>query len=483
MVYLNTKGDLPPLPPKAHASYVTTPMKMTDTTTGTTATSYSPIRNQFIQNANPHNNLQSQPGVIYDNYDDSINNSRSNIELKELPMPYGTSTNDLPLLHPDDGYNKKLYDNRNKRRPPNPLVHRALNFPYFTVIVTIIDIVIFIVELVKMKQLTGSAFQTQPYLNPMLGPSSNVQIYLGSRFAPCMHTISGLTDSSSMDWPCPNSTTTDTQVCTLSELCNYSSSTGSPNQTWRLLSAMFLHAWFVHILFNMLLQCTMGLDVERHIGTLRYVVVYIISGVSGNLLGLNFAQDGISSTGASGALFGVIAVNLLIFILHRDQTTVRHYGILIAVLVFEVVVCLVLGLLPGLDNFCHIGGFVSGLLLGLAILNDPKFVRFNRSAGANDYKIQGFGNSFSKHMDNLRKKRFAIWIIVRIVAIALLIAWFLGLGLNFTKNGGGHCSWCKYFNCLPVHNWCSQGDLTSSTSTSSSAASSATSPNTNRLFT
>lgn len=466
MAHANTMGDLPPLPPKAHSSYITTSMKMTDTT----QYSESPLRNQFIQNANPNRYNR----VIYDD-EDSINNSKNNIELKELPtINYGnSSTNDLLLQHNERHHHHHRHPKYHTKKPSNTLGYKLLNFPYFTIIITIIDIAIFILELVKMNQLTGSAFQTKPYINPMLGPSSNVQIYLGSRFAPCIHPISGI-DSGNLDWPCPNSTTLETQTCTISQLCNSDSNT--PRQTWRLLSAMFLHAGFVHIIFNLLLQCTMGLDVERQIGSIRYIIIYIISGVSGNLLGLNFAQNGMSSTGASGALFGIIAVNLLIFILHRDKKTVRHYGILIGVLLFEVVACFVLGLLPGLDNFCHIGGFVSGLLLGVVLLNDPKFVRLDKNYSIDyGYKIQGFGNSISNHMDSIRRRKFAIWVIVRIVALTLLVAWFVGLSLNFTKNGGGHCSWCKYFNCLPVHNWCSQGDLASSISSN-------TSPNNNKLF-
>lgn len=466
MVNTNTMGELPPLPPKAHSSYMTTPMKMRDST----ARSYSPIRDQFIRNAR---NDRTNHVVYDDEDDDSIRNLKTNnIELKELPTTYGTSTNDLTLLYPEDkNYNKKLYNDKSRKmmKKTNPRLFKIINFPYFTILVTIIDIIIFIVELVKMKQLTGSAFQTKPYFNPMLGPSSYVQIYLGSRFAPCMHKISGITDSTSFNWPCPNSTTTSTEVCTLYELCNLNDNISSPNQTWRILSAMFLHAGFIHIIFNLLLQLTMGLDVEKQIGTVRYAFIYIISGISGNLLGLNFAQNGVSSTGASGALFGTIAVNLLIFLLHRDKTTVKYYGVMILILISEVVICFVLGLLPGLDNFCHIGGFVSGLLLGLAILNDPKFVRYHNRYDPSR-KIQGFSSNLSQHMENVIKKKFIIWIIVRIIAMILLIAWFVGLAVNYTKNGGGHCSWCKYFNCLPVNDWCSQGDLTSSSTSTSSAS-------------
>ena len=121
---------------------------------------------------------------------------------------------------------------------------------------------------------------------------------------------------------------------------------------------MFLHAGLIHIGFNMLLQLTMARDMEISIGPIRFFLVYFSSGIFGFVLGGNFAAPGIASTGASGALFGIIALTLL-DLLYNWQDRPKPWRDL-AFIVLDVVISFVLGLLPGLDNFSHIGGFFMG---------------------------------------------------------------------------------------------------------------------------
>jgi len=75
---------------------------------------------------------------------------------------------------------------------------------------------------------------------------------------------------------------------------------------------IFLHGGVLHILFNLLVQLRLGVDMEKAIGTVRFVIVYFPAGIMGFILGANFAGNGIASTGCSGSLFGIIAVVLLV---------------------------------------------------------------------------------------------------------------------------------------------------------------------------
>jgi membrane associated rhomboid family serine protease len=75
---------------------------------------------------------------------------------------------------------------------------------------------------------------------------------------------------------------------------------------------IFLHGGVLHILFNLLVQLRLGADMEKVIGTFRFVIVYFVSGIMGFILGANFAGNGIASTGCSGSLFGIIALVLLV---------------------------------------------------------------------------------------------------------------------------------------------------------------------------
>ena len=70
-------------------------------------------------------------------------------------------------------------------------------------VISLIQIIVFIVELAKMAHLTGSAFQTKPYFNPMLGPLTFLLINMGARYVPCMHQIKDITDDTSILFPVP----------------------------------------------------------------------------------------------------------------------------------------------------------------------------------------------------------------------------------------------------------------------------------------
>ncbi|GBL47798.1 hypothetical_protein [Candidozyma auris] len=365
--------------------------------------------------------------------------------------------------------------------------------PYFTILVTLIQVIVFIVELVKMAQLTGSAFQTSPYFNPMLGPSTYLLINMGARYVPCMHKLAGITSDPTVQFPCPNSTSVDTNVCNLAELCGLSgisqdSNGYHPDQWYRVITPIFLHAGFLHIGFNLLLQVTMGASVERAIGGLKYAIIYMASGISGFLLGANFSPNGIASTGASGALFGIIAANLLLFIYCGRKNTnpygTKHYKLFIFIMIFEVIICFVLGLLPGLDNFSHIGGFCMGLLLSILFLPDPSFVYIDGvyTYYADTSTLQLMLNSWNpmdKYSDKIKWKVLA-WAGFRVVCLVLAILYFALLFKNLyskgMEEGKKTCTWCKYINCIPVNDWCKQGEVSVENVDSSGNTDSAASP-------
>jgi len=138
---------------------------------------------------------------------------------------------------------------------------------------------------------------------------------MGARFDACMHAIPGITDITSNIWPCLNNTSnppSNGPLCSLSDICGFGGFTGTPNQWYRIIVPIFLHAGVLHILFNLLVQLRLGADVEKDIGTIRFMLVYFPSGIMGFILGANFAGNGVASTGCSGSLFGIIALVLLV---------------------------------------------------------------------------------------------------------------------------------------------------------------------------
>lgn len=396
-------------------------------------------------------------------------------------------------IEPQDAASKFLRQqerNRRKLESRLPWYHYS-RLPWFTIIVTTIEVVVFIVELVKMSIYTGSAFQTKPYFNPMLGPSPYLLISMGARYVPCMHRIDNITLDLLIQFPCPNSTSTDTDVCNLAELCllggiPIKDNEFDPHQWYRVITPIFLHAGFLHIIFNLLLQVTMGWSVEKAIGWLKYSIIYLASGVAGFLLGANFSPNGIASTGASGALFGVIAANLLLFIYCGKKNTniynTKHYRLFIIIMVFEVIILFVLGLLPGLDNFSHIGGFCMGLLLSIVFLKDPSFVYndgiYTYASDASTWQLFLDNWNPMHNWDDKVAWKVMMWAGFRVLCLTLAILYFALLFANLyskrLESDQPTCSWCKYLSCIPVNGWCDQGEVTVETISSNGSGTTTT---------
>jgi membrane associated rhomboid family serine protease len=138
-------------------------------------------------------------------------------------------------------------------------------------------------------------------------------------------------------------------------------------ETWRLFTSMFLHIGLAHLFFNSYALFIFGLEMERLYGSDRYIIIYILSGLFGSLA--SFASRGpqVFSAGASGAIFGVIGMNLAYFLLHRE-TFGRFGRQRVMNTLFIIGINLVFGFtIPGIDNLAHLGGLVSGFVLGYGL--------------------------------------------------------------------------------------------------------------------
>ncbi len=132
---------------------------------------------------------------------------------------------------------------------------------------------------------------------------------------------------------------------------------------WRMFSSMFLHMGFVHIAFNMAALWNMGQSAEELFGTRRFVNLYFISGFGGSCLSLLF-NPGVLSAGASGAIFGVYGALFAFFFAHRKEMGKEAFLAGTKSATAFLVLNIVLGLTFGFDNFCHLGGLVSGFVCG-----------------------------------------------------------------------------------------------------------------------
>lgn len=353
--------------------------------------------------------------------------------------------------------------------------------PYVVFFLSLVQTAVFIGEIVKNAVLTGSPIAIHPSFNYMIGPSTQVLINMGARYVPCMRTISEIQNSSqTILWPCPNTTTSESE-CTLSQLCGLGGiNFEHPNQWFRFITPMFLHAGIIHIGVNMLMQMTMGREMEKQIGSLRFASVYISSGIFGFVLGANFAGEGTASTGASGALFGIMGLYLLDLFYNWRERRKPVRDLMFSLL--DIVIAFVLGLIPGVvDNFSHMGGLLMGLVLGICLLHSPNALRerlgtstsyhpmnpTNPASPTQESPEEGF-TAFKKKPVGFfkgRKPLWWAWWLLRAGAVVGVFVCFIVLLNNFYKYRNT-CSWCKYLSCLPIKDWCESGDLQLSNSTS-----------------
>ena len=137
---------------------------------------------------------------------------------------------------------------------------------------------------------------------------------------------------------------------------------------WRLATAMFLHFGVVHLLLNTWSLWDAGQIVERMYGHARFLAIYLISGLVGNLVSLVFQGNSAVSGGASGAIFGIFGALLTFLWRERGAISLREFRWLFWGALGFAIATIVMGfIVPGIDNSAHIGGFIAGILASIVL--------------------------------------------------------------------------------------------------------------------
>ncbi len=169
---------------------------------------------------------------------------------------------------------------------------------------------------------------------------------------------------------------------TTAQLIHYGATNGAfiigGHQWWRLLTATFVHVGLLHIATNMWCLWNLGLLGEPLLGPVGLIAVYLITGIAGNLLSLCsnvIYKDYISvGAGASGAVFGIAGILIVLlsnkrlpipaFELNRLRRSVIQFAVLNLIIGFAANFTSIVRI----DNHAHIGGFLSGLALGVPLV-------------------------------------------------------------------------------------------------------------------
>ncbi len=142
-------------------------------------------------------------------------------------------------------------------------------------------------------------------------------------------------------------------------------------QWWRLFTACFVHIGIIHLLLNMYALLYIGMLLEPILGKTRFLAAYLLTGIGASLVSL-WWNDFIISAGASGAIFGMYGVFLALLTTNLLEKTEKK-TFLTSILVF-IGYNLANGLKgnSGVDNAAHIGGLLSGLVIGYAFVPSLK---------------------------------------------------------------------------------------------------------------
>jgi len=140
----------------------------------------------------------------------------------------------------------------------------------------------------------------------------------------------------------------------------------SQGQWYRIITAMFMHGGFLHLAFNMYALYILGANTEALYGTYKFLSFYLLSGIVGNIATQIFYYDSLS-VGASGAIFGLVGA--LFGAGFRKDTPFYVKPLTGTALLPMIILNIVLGFMPGsgINNAAHIGGLVTGMILGRAL--------------------------------------------------------------------------------------------------------------------
>ncbi|CAJ0961784.1 unnamed protein product, partial [Mesorhabditis belari] len=204
-----------------------------------------------------------------------------------------------------------------------------------------------------------------------------------------------------------------------------------PDQISRLFVSLFIHAGIIHCSLTVFLQLWLMRDLEYMLGWKRMAILYLGSGIGGNLASSIFVPFQ-PQVGPTASLIGIQAALLVdayynsYLIKFPFKAYLEHF--IVIILLF------IIGLFPWIDNWTHLFGFIFGLLISLIVFPYLSFVDKKQDP---------------KQHRRERRRRI---VIVAVSSIILVTLFFL-LGYIFFANIELSCSWCWKFNCLPLLDW------------------------------
>lgn len=249
--------------------------------------------------------------------------------------------------------------------------------PIFSLSFALICFVMFLVE-IGVNDFTIEEFR----INPLLGPSVETLLTLGAK---------------------------DTQSL-------------QDGEAYRLVAPIFLHVGIIHLMINLLGLFGIAVPMEQEFGNWRIALISMVSGISGITLSALMAPNNVG-VGASGVVFGLLGAAWADLLLNWNIYSGKNRGMLGQLFVVTVL-NFIFGLMPFVDNYSHLGGFIVGLTTGTVLLK--------------------------KHYGDIKQSK-GLQIFLRVFSVLVLpialsgMIFMLFLGFDVATN----CDGCAYISCVP----------------------------------
>lgn len=131
-------------------------------------------------------------------------------------------------------------------------------------------------------------------------------------------------------------------------------------EVWRYFLSMFLHANFEHALFNLFAIFVFAPPLERFLGAGRYALLYLVSGLIGNIASLVFNSPLTISVGASGAIYGIYGAYLYMILFRSQMLDIASRKTITILMILGVIHTL---FMPQINIYAHFGGLLGGLVI------------------------------------------------------------------------------------------------------------------------
>lgn len=132
------------------------------------------------------------------------------------------------------------------------------------------------------------------------------------------------------------------------------------SQLWHYASAIFLHIGFMHLLMNSFALYVFGAPLERIMGRWRFAVLYLASGIIGNVVSLATHQDPYFAAGASGAIYGIYGAYVYFSFFHKSAFGEMNAKTIQIIVVIGIIHSFIV---PHVDLAGHLGGFSGGFAM------------------------------------------------------------------------------------------------------------------------